>query len=378
MTFEHASKAVMFALVALSFPLLGPQSSGQEVRIKDIADIEGHRENTLVGYGLVTGLNGTGGNSPATREAMANLLQRLGQRLDPTIRARIRNDTQQKTDNVSLVMVSAQLPVNARPGQKVDVTVSALDDAESLAGGELILTPLLGVDNEYYGTASGWVSTNSFDFGGEAASVEKNHPTSGRIPNGLTVEKAVPITDHHPDYINLLLRRSDIQTAKRVVEAINAFAPDSAVPISHGVIKVTTPVDPHQRLNFLASVEMLTIVPDRVARIVINERTGTVVIGDNVKISGISVAHGNLSVTTAETPEVSQPLPRSRGQTVVVPRTEVEVIEDDRQMQVIESTATIADLTDALNALGVTPRDLSSVFQMLKEQGALHAELELR
>jgi flagellar P-ring protein precursor FlgI len=275
-------------------------------------------------------------------------------------------------------MVSAQLPVNARPGQTIDVTVSALDDAESLAGGELIITPLQGVDNQYYGTAAGMVSTNAFDFGGEAASVQKNHPTSGRIPNGLTVEKAVAVTDIHPHYINLLLRRSDIQTAKRVVEAINRYAPNSAAPISHGVIKVTTPVGPHERLNFLAAVEMLEIVPDRVARIVINERTGTVVIGDNVRISGVSIAHGNLSVTTAETPEVSQPLPRSRGETVVVPRTDVEVVEEKGQVQVIEPTATIADLTDALNALGVTPRDLSSVFQMLKDQGALHAELELK
>jgi flagellar P-ring protein precursor FlgI len=352
-------------------------ASTPDVRIKDITDVEGVRENTLTGVGLVTGLAGTGGDSPNTREAASNLIQRFGLRLDPQLRAQLRNDTKQRTDNVSLVVVTAELPVFARPGQRIDVLISAYDDAESLQGGVLVMTPLLGVDDRVYATAAGPLSIGGFSFSGDAATAQKNHPTTGRIPNGAVVEEVVPNDFEDAECINLLLRNASFQTAYRIASAINALAPNTARTINAGTVNVTLP--PYvEQVSFISQIQDLRITPDVEARVVVNERTGTVSIGQDVRISQVAITHANLSVVTGETPQVSQPLPKSRGETVVVPRTEIDVVEENRPIQVIDQSATVGDLATALNALGVTPRDLSSIFQQLKTMGALHAKLEFQ
>ncbi len=362
----------LMALVSHECPASAP-----EVRIKDITDVEGVRTNTLTGVGLVTGLAGTGGNTPVTREAAANLIQRFGLRMDPLLRARLRDDTKQRTDNVSLVVVTAELPVFARPGQHIDVLVSAYDDAESLQGGVLVMTPLLGADERVYATAAGPLSIGGFSFGGDAATAQKNHPTTGRIPNGAVVEEMVPNDFEGAECINLLLRNASFQTASRIAVAVNALAPHTAKTINAGTVNVMLP--PYvEHVSFISQIQDLRITPDVEARVVINERTGTVSIGEDVRISQVAITHANLSVVTGESPQVSQPLPKSRGETVVVPRTEIDVVEENRPIEVIGQSATVGDLATALNALGVTPRDLSSIFQQLKTMGALHAKLEFQ
>ena len=364
--------AITFGVLLIS-PCLA-----EGVRIKDITDLEGQRINTITGLGLVTGLAGTGGTSPVTREVAANILPRLGVRTDPLVRAVLRDDTRQRTDNLSVVLVSADLTTTAKPGQHVDAMVSAYDDAESLQGGILVMTPLLGVDGEVYATAAGPISLGGFSFSGDAATVQKNHPTSGRIPNGAVVEKSVPIVNADPSCHNLLLREPDLETAQRIAHSINELAPGTARVLDAGTVRVATPVPAEQRITFLALIGSQYVSPDTVARVIINERTGTVVIGENVTLSQVAVTHANLSVITGESPEVSQPLPYSRGKTAVVPRTELEVTEESQPIQVFPPAATVGDLAQALNALGVTPRDLSSIFQLLKESGALHAKLEFK
>lgn len=365
-------RAVALAILTVS------SVRAEDVRIKDITDVEGQRINTITGLGLVTGLAGTGGTSPVTREVAANILPRLGVRFDPLVRAALRDDTRQRTDNLSVVLVSADLPTTARPGQHTDVVVSTYDDAESLQGGMLVMTPLLGVDGEVYATASGPVSVGGFSFSGDAATVQQNFPTSGRIPNGAVVEKPVPICHTELPCQHLLLREADLETAHRIAQSINQIAPNTALVVDAGTIRVATPLSLDERLAFLAMIGNLRVSPDTIARVIVNERTGTVVIGENVKLSQVAVTHANLSVITSETPEVAQPLPFARGRTTVVPRTEIDVMEEDRSIQVFPASATVGDLAQALNALGVTPRDLSSIFQLLKESGALHAKLEFK
>lgn len=366
-----------FLIVLISFAAVESSASAIEVRIKDITDVEGMRANTLTGFGLVTGLAGTGGNTPVTREVASNLLQRFGLRMDPLIRARLRDETKQKTDNMSVVVVTAELPAFARPGQRFDVLVSAYDDAESLQGGVLIMTPLLGVDDRIYATASGSLSIGGFAFSGEAAKAVKNHPTTASVPNGAVVEEVVPNNLENARCINLLLRNASFQTASRMATAINLVAPNAAQTVNAGTVKVTLPPFVEQ-VSFISRIQDLRVTPDVEASVVINERTGTVIIGENVRISPVAITHANLSVITGETPEVVQPLPMSRGETAVVPRTTIDVIEDNRPIQVIDQTATVGDLANALNNLGVTPRDLSSIFQQLKSMGALHAKLEFK
>ena len=360
----------------VSFVVFGA-ARGAEVRIADLTDVEGVRSNTLTGIGLVTGLAGTGGDTPLTREFAANLVQRFGQRLDPVLRPRVRADTQQRTDNISVVVVTAELPVFARPGQRIDVTVSTYDDAESLNGGVLVMTPLYGVDGRVYATASGALSVGGFSFSGDAAQAQKNHPTTGRIVNGAVVEDVVPNCLQNARTVNLLLRHANFQTAHRIATAINSVAPASARTVNAGTVNVDLPAL-EEPVAFVSRIQDLRVIPDLEARVVINERTGTVVIGENVRISKVAITHANLTVITGESPEVAQPLPFSQGETVVVPRTQVDVVEEDNPIQVIEQTTTVGDLANALNALGVTPRDLSSIFQHLKVIGALHAKVDIQ
>ncbi len=364
---------IVWALLLVAGPRV---THAAHVRIKDITTVEGVRVNTLIGMGLVTGLNGTGGTSPVTREYAMNMLQRFGLRADPAIRRAIRTDTKQRTNNLSVVTVTAELPIFAKPGSRIDVTVAAFDDATSLQGGILITTPLVGVDDTVYATASGPISVGGFSFSGDAATVQQNHPTTGRAPNAGIVEMEVPNHFAEQGNYRLLLQTADFKTAGRVSDAINAVFPNSALAVDAGTIQVLLP---ESFLNdpacFIGEVENLQVVPDVKARVVINERTGTVIVGEHVKISRVAITHANLSVITSETPTVSQPAPFSEGETTVVPRTQVDVTEGSRPVSVVDEPVTVGDLAQALNALGVTPRDLSSIFQQLKATGALHAEL---
>ena len=349
------------------------------VRIKDITDIEGVRTNQLTGLGIVTGLNGTGGQSPVTRQFALNMLQQLGVRADPLTRAGIRDNTKERTDNLSVVSVTAELPSFARPGSRIDVLVSAFDDAESLQGGTLIATSLFGLDNKVYAVAAGPVSIGGFSFSGDAASVQKNHPTSGRIPSGAVIEERVCAKAIGAGgSFNLMLRQWDYETCRRIVNTLNKQWPHTAQVLDASTVTVRIPpAYANNAPRFIGLANSLQVRPDSVARVVINERTGTVVVGANVKLSRVAITHANLSVVTGESPMVSQPAPFSDGETTVVPRTQIDVVEEDSKMNVIGETATVGDLAKALNALGVTPRDLSAIFQQLNEAGALHAKLEM-
>ena len=378
MTNAHCQ--LLTCLVALAITAASVPAHGQlQVRVGDITTIAGEQPNDLQGLGLVTGLAGTGGSSESTKRLAILLLQQMGVRADPATRQLIRQ-VQEKTDNVSVVTVIAQLPPHAKRGQTIDVIVSAFDDAESLAGGILMATPLRGHGEEVYAIASGPISINGGDFAGEAASIVKNHPTTGRIPDGGTVEEEVPSTLFTNGAFNLLLRSPSFETARRIAAAINTIAPDAAAVFDPAMVTVRMPIDyvnhPHE---LVASCQELVVTPDTPARVVINERTGTIVIGSNVRLSAVLITHGNLIVTTVEHKNVSQPIaPLNDGETVVTPETELEVIEEKSILNVVEDTTTVGDLATSLNALGVSPRDLSSIFQMLKESGSLHAALELK
>ncbi len=361
-------------LVALYLWNCLPQAQAQTVRIKDITDFEGARPNQLYGFGLVVGLGNTGGRSQFTQQVAADMLQKLSVNAKAVRESQI--DPVFRSGNISAVMVTAELGPFARKGSRIDVTVSALDDAKSLQGGVLLLTPLRGADGEVYAVAQGPVSVGGFLATGRAASAQQNFPTVGRIPGGAIVEAEARGEIVCNGRLRLLLKRPDFTTAQAIARAINQKFPESAVTLDAGTVEVAIP--PEKRGNvvgFAGEIGLLEVAPDAVAVVVINERTGTVVAGQHVKISTVAVAHGNLTIVTAENPEVSQPLPFSRGQTTVVPRTQLNVTEQGGGLAVVEQSVTVAELARALNALGVTPRDLIAIFQALKDAGALHAEL---
>jgi flagellar P-ring protein FlgI len=367
----------LLTLALLTF--FGSSATAGNVRVKDITHVHGDRDNQLVGLGLVTGLNGTGGGSPVTRQFALNLEQRMGLRSDPASRARLDFDTARKTDNLSVVVVTANLPAFAKEGSEIDVTVAAYDDASSLQGGILIRTPLYGVDGEVYAVASGPVSIGGFSFSGKSGSVQQNHPTSGRIVSGGSIEKETCTPIGLDGHVRLVLKNPDYETARRMTEAINLIAVNSARVIDPATIESSIPLDYYGKpSDWIGRIGALTVDPDIPAKVVINERTGTVVIGENVRISRVLITHSNLTVITVETPEVSQPAPFSDGETVVVPRTDITVTEDGIAVTEVKDNLTVGDLAFALNTLGVAPRDLSSIFQQLKESGALHAELEFK
>ena len=366
-------------LTACLSTLAAVRGVASEVRIKDITDVGGVRPNQLTGMGLVVGLNGTGGKTAATRRFAVNLLQRFGQRTDPTVRALLENNTQMKTDSMSVVVVTAELPAFARAGSRIDVVVSTFDDASNLQGGVLILTPLLGADGRTYAVASGPISTGGFSFEGQAGSVQKNHPTTGRIPNGAIVEEETCTPLGEGGLLTLQLREPDFETARRLAESINRQLPTAARVIDASVVAIRVPHEYQADVpGLIGALGSLTVQPDVVARVVINERTGTVIVGDNVRLSRVLITHANLAVMTAEAPQVSQPAPFSDGETTVVPRTEINVQEEQSRVNLVDTIVTVGDLAQALNALGVSPRDLSAIFQQLKESGALHAELEFK
>ncbi|MBN2333733.1 MAG: flagellar basal body P-ring protein FlgI [Deltaproteobacteria bacterium] len=346
---------------------------GYAVRLKDIASIQGVRTNQLVGYGLIAGLDGTGDDTKKGKfasEGMANFLEKLGMPVDATTI---------DLDNVAAVMVTAELPPFARNGSRLDVLVSSIGDAESLHGGTLLLTPLRGPDGNVYAVAQGAVSVGGFSLGGAGGKSAKNHPTVGRIVNGAQVEREPPSQIFTDGKIVLSLHQPDFMTVSRVSRAINdTFGTELAVPIDAATVEMEPPSrEKRAVVPFLAALENLQIVPDSRAKVVFDERTGTVVMGRDVMIDTVAIAHGDLSVQIAPTPQVSQPEPFSGGQTVVTAATEITVTEEDTRLMVLPKTVQIDELVRALNAVGVTPRDLMSILQAIKAAGALHADLEI-
>lgn len=342
------------------------------VRIKDITDIKGVRTNQLVGYGLVVGLGGTGdGNqSEFTLQSMSSMLDKMGINVDP-------DDI--KVENVAAVMVTADLPAFSKAGSKIDAMVSSIGDAKSLYGGTLLFTPLKAADGKVYAVGQGPIVIGGFSAGGAAAGVQKNFVTVGRILDGAIIEKEIPNKFAQKEMLTLSLHNPDFTTVSRVAEVINAELLDRvAITPDAGTIQVKVPEKYLGNLVWLVSrIEGLNVSTDSIAKVVINERTGTVVVGKDVRISTIAIAHGNLSVAINESASVSQPLPFSkRGRTVTVPETDISVKEEKKQLMVIESGVSIGELVRALNLLGVSPRDLITIFQSLKASGALQAELE--
>jgi flagellar P-ring protein precursor FlgI len=350
----------------------------QTARIKDITTIYGENENVLTGFGLVSGLAGTGGTGPTTKLAATNALQKLGLRSDPSLRENIQR-SQDKTDNLSVVMVRAVLPPNYKEGQKIDVIVATQDNAKSLQGGILAETELSGPDGVVYAIASGPISTNGGEFGGQAATVTKNHPSTGRIPRGGQVVAEVRSQIFQGDVFHFNLIQPDYGTAENMSRVLNQFAPRCAIVEDQATVSVRLPPDARsERFRFLSECQQLTVEVNSTAKVIINERTGTIVMGGDVKLSKVAITHGNLIVRTVETPQVSQPAPFSDGETTVVPRTSVDVTEEGSVLNVIEPNTTVGDLAASLNALGASPRDLSVILQMLRQAGTLHAEIEMQ
>ncbi|GLK54454.1 flagellar P-ring protein precursor FlgI [Methylopila capsulata] len=347
---------------------------GATSRIKDLTDVEGVRENQLVGYGLVVGLNGTGDSlnaAPFTKQSLQSMLERLG--------VNTRGATL-RTKNVAAVMVTANLPAFGTQGTRIDVTVSALGDATSLQGGTLIVTPLMGADGEVYSVAQGSVAVIGFNAQGEAAQVVRGVPTTGRISNGGLIEREIPFTLANQTTIRLALRNPDLTTGRRIASAINSFiGPNVAEPIDPATVALNVPKAYHGKIiQLLTEVEQLRVEPDQIAKIVIDERSGIIVMGQDVRVSTVAVAQGNLTVTITEDPVASQPEPFSNGETVVTPRTTVSVDTDaNRRLAVLREGVNLRQLVDGLNAIGVGPRDLIAILQAIKAAGALQAEIEV-
>lgn len=360
-------------LLALLMLLCPAWPTEAQVRIKDIADMEGVRENQLIGYGLVVGLNNTGDkldNAVFTRESLIGMLERLG--------VNTRDQVQKlSTKNIAAVMVTADLPAFARGGSRIDVAVSALGDATNLTGGTLLVTPLLAADGEVYAVAQGAVATGAIAARGAATSVTRGVPTSARIANGATVEREVAYRLDKTSGLRLGLRNPDLTTARRIEVAINkALGPIAKATDARTVALNLAGRDP---IETLATLEDLRVEPDSPAIVVIEEASGTIVMGANVRISTVAIAQGNLTIRVTETPEVSQPAPFSGGTTVVVPRTQVQVDDQhDRKLGILQGSVTLRDLVASLNALGVGPRDLISILQSIKAAGALQADLVVR
>lgn len=351
--------------------LILPSTAGA-VRLKDIASFGGVRSNSLVGYGLVVGLSGTGDKSGAqfTIESMVSMLDRMGVSV---------NKAQLKPKNVAAVMVTAKMPVSARPGSRLDVTVSSLGDAQSLLGGVLLLTPLRGVDGNVYALAQGSLALGGISVAGQAAAAQKNITTVGTIPNGGTVERSVPFKFNHQNDLTVNMNVSDFSTTMSVVETINeTLGQDFARAEDISTIKVTIPQEFVGNLvPLMASLENLEVSPDSKAKVVVDEKTGTVVLGRNVRLTKVAVAHGNLQIVIRESANVSQPTaPFGGGQTTTTPQTDLGVQEENRRLVMMEG-ATLQELIDGLNSIGATPRDLISILKTLKTAGALHAELEV-
>ena len=367
----------VFVIIGLCFLVLtaGIQSTQAKTsRIKDIVDIEGVRENQLVGYGLVVGLNGTGdglNNSPFTEQSLIAMLERLG----VNIRGQNMN-----TGNVAAVMVTATLPPFTNQGSRIDVNVSALGDASSLLGGTLLVTPLIAADGEVYAVAQGEVNIAGFSVEGEAASLTQNIPTAGRIPSGAIVEREIDFKLEELQQVRLALRNPDFTTSRRIAQAINGFTNARLAKAENSASVVLRRPSSYDGtiVDLITDVEQLPIQPDQPARVVISERSGVIVMGADVRVSSVAIAQGNLTLKINETPQVSQANPfADQGETVVVPRSDVTATDGDTQLAVLDTGVTLQELVTGLNQLGVKPRDIITILQAIKAAGALQAEIEV-
>lgn len=360
--------------LGLALAAVSPAPAHAASRIKDIVDFENVRENQLIGYGLVVGLKGTGDmlrNAPFTEQSLKSMLDRLGINM---------RDLRMNTKNVAAVTITATLPPFARKGSRIDVQIAAMGDASSLQGGTLLTTPLVGMDGEVYAVAQGTVAVSGFEARGAAQSVSRGVTTSARITNGAIVEREVPFVLGQMETMRLALKNPDFTTAQRVASTINAAQGPVARMLDPTTVQVDLPSGyPYGMAHFISEIERLPVRVDQPARIVVDEASGTIVMGADVKVSRVAIAQGNLTIRVTEMPQVSQPAPFSEGgQTVVVPRTNIEV--DDgagRQLGVLETGVSLQDLVNGLNALGVTPRDLITILQALRAAGALQAEVEV-
>jgi flagellar P-ring protein precursor FlgI len=370
--FRISDFGFLWCLCFLLFPALLLSAGG--VRIRDLVVISGARDNQLVGYGLVAGLAGDGDQNPLyTLQTIANLLQRYGITVPPATLS---------SKNVGVVLVTADIPAFIKPGTRLDVQVSSMGDAKSLQGGVLLQTPLLGADNRVYAVAQGPLAVGGFSAGtgGGGASVTKNHPTVGTIINGALVEREIPATIVRDDTIELLLREPGFTSAALLAEAINQSFTNSAQAIDSSSVRVRIPPGAEQRpVDFIARLEAIEVTPDTPARLIINERTGTIVATATIRISQCAVSQGNLTITVANTLTASQPNPLSKtGNTVLVPSTDTKVTESKASLIRLPELPTVEKVASALNALGVTPRDMMAIFQTMKQAGALQAELIIR
>ena len=378
MNFLPLSRRIAYLAALAMLTLALP---AQALRIKEVAAVQGVRNNQLSGYGLVVGLDGTGDKSgmPITGQAMQNYLQQMGISLPPGSAAL-------KLDNVATVVVTAQLPPFAQPGQMIDVSVSSIGSAKSIKGGTLIATPLRGADGEIYAIAQGnlvvagaGATGGRANTAGDRSSVQVNHLSAGRIPDGALVERSVPTPLHEGDTITLGLNASDFQTARTVAQAINARrGPGTAEALDARTVRVQAPPDAHARVNFIAELEELPLPETpRAAKVVINARTGSIVLNQAVTLGPCAIAHGNLSVIIDETPVISQPNPLSRGQTVSAVKSDIAIQYDGGKIVNMPASPLLSDVVRALNSLGVTPQDLLAILQAIKAAGALNAELEV-
>ena len=366
--FRMACAAVLALAMALSAAPVSATS-----RIKDLANIEGVRQNQLVGYGLVVGLNGTGdtlNNIPFTKQSLQAMLERMG--------VNIRGATI-RTGNVAAVMVTGNLPAFGTQGTRMDVTVSSLGDAKNLQGGTLLVTPLLGADGNVYAVAQGSVAIGGFQAEGEAAKIVRGVPTVGRIANGAIIEREIEFALNRLPNVRLALRNADFTTAKRIAAAVNDYlGAKCAEPIDPSTVQLSVPAEfKGNVVAFLTEIEQLQVEPDLAAKIVIDERSGIIVMGRDVRVATVAVAQGNLTVTISESPQVSQPNPLSRGRTVVTPNSRVKVTEDGKKFALVKDGVSLQQLVDGLNGLGIGPRDLIGILQAIKAAGAIEADIEV-
>ncbi len=381
--FQQSGDAIMtirllsFAttVLALAFGAL-PEPAGAASRLKDLVSIEGVRENQLVGYGLVVGLDGTGDtlrNAPFTQQSLEAMLERLG--------VNTRDATNIKTDNVAAVMVTADLPPFARQGMRIDVQVATMGDAEDLRGGVLLVTPLLGADGEVYAVAQGPIAVAGFSAQGNAGSITQGVPTSGRIANGAIVEREIAFDLSKLNRIRLALKNPDFTTARRIAAAINSHVGNPIARMTDPTtVLLERPIDTTLSMpELLTDIEHLMVEPDFPAKVVIDDRSGVIVMGAEVRVSTVAIAQGNLTIRVRESPVVSQPAALSQqGQTAVVPRTQIDVdTGKENRLGIVTESVSLQDLVDGLNALGVGPRDMISILQAIKAAGALQAEIEV-
>lgn len=367
----------LFAFILLIFPAslyCQRTDAGFTVRVKDLADIEGVRSNQLIGYGLVVGLNKTGDRVQQNiyaRQTLQNLLERMG----------ISADGGLKPENIATVLVTATLPPFIRQGSKIDVTVSSIGDARSLQGGTLIITPLKAIDGQTYAIAQGSVSVGGISAGGEENSVEVNHPTVGRVPNGATVERIVPTELAANNQLTLVLRSEDFSTAAKLNQVINQkFGTGTAKALDGRNVEVFLPaVYADNRVGFIAELENLRLAPEKIAKIIINERTGTIIMGSEVRIASVAISQGGVTIRVGTEYQVSQPNILSKtGDTQVVPKTTIDVKEKPPESVILPDGATVDEVVRGLRAMGVSARDIISILQAIKSAGALNADLEMQ